>query len=242
MLKPLVLAAALLTQVAVPVGRGPGLPPMGPRVPADTAPSSDGIRVRGAGYAAAQATDAQVTLQVSSRNNAATLDAQTLQPIIDALVQAGADRSSISLPPYMVGRAHTNNASIAVRVHHPTQAMLQQGMLTIANAFAAHPDILLNSAQVRLTADGCAALRRRAEATAITHARANAAFVAQQLGEKIGAALEVDDFSGPNFGPESDVCSTSYAIGPYANQQMTQDDMLTVKVYSSVTVRFAIKH
>lgn len=230
----LLFAALVMAQIGVP-------PPMGPRVPPDTAVSTDGIRVRGAGYATAPATDAQVTLQVSSRNNAPTLDAQTLQPIIDALVKAGADRSSISLPPYMVGQAHTNNASIAVRVHHPTQAMLQQGMLTIASAFAAHPEFLLNAAQVQLTADGCTALRRSAEAMAIAHARSNAAFVAQQLGEKIGSALEVDDFSGPNFGPESDACSTTYTIAPYANQQMTQDDMLTVKVYSSVTVRFAIK-
>ncbi len=166
------------------------MPHLAPRVPmpAQAPPGpGDGITVTGSAYAAAQASQAQITLRISARNNAPTLTEQTLQPIADALVRAGADRSSVQLPPYLVGQARTNNAAITASVQHPTTAMLQQGMLTIANAFAANPDLILNGAEIRLLAGDCSALQRAAEANAIADARANAAFIAKQIEAKVGS-------------------------------------------------------
>lgn len=241
MLKPLILAAALLTQVAPaqPIGRGPGFPPMGP-TPVE--PSS-GIRVTGNGFASAPASQATVTLHVSTRNNALTLNAQTLQPIADALVKAGADRSTVTLPPYLVGQAHTNNAEITAVVHHPTPQMLQQGMLVIANAFASMPDVLLNAADVMLQADDCKTLQQNAEANAIANARSNAAFLAKQIDGKLGPVMSVDVVAGGMLGAEGS-CTFRYSIGPFGPSfpQSSPADMLTVKVYSTVTVHYAIKH
>jgi uncharacterized protein YggE len=217
MLKPLLVAAVVLAQVSA------APPPMsGPRVPMpnmEFGQRMDGITVTGNGYASAQATQADVMLHVSTRANALTLTRQTLQPIVDA---------------------HTNSATITAGVHHPTQAMLQQGMLALANTFASMPDILLNGAEIRLAAGNCVTLQHNAEASAISSARANAAFLAHQIGDKVGSVLAINA-GGMPMGSES-ACSFTYYIGPYgAPQQMSPADMLTVKVYSNVTMRFAIK-
>lgn len=233
LLGPLILAATILAQVGPP----PMGPPMPPMVPAQV--PADGISVNGTGYASAPATDAQVSLHVSARNNALTLNAQTLAPIVDALVRAGVDRSSIVLPPYLVGPAHTNNATITAAVHHPTLAMLQQGMASIAAAFAADPDVILNAADVRLSVDDCPALSRAAASNAITNARSNAALIAQQLRKHVGAVLAVDARGvSTNVRPG---CYTFYSIGPYGAQQPSLADLLTVKTGASVTMRFAIQ-
>lgn len=237
MFQAVILTAVVLAQVAgpMPVIRE------GPMIPAP-AGASDGITVSGAGYASTRATDARVTLHVSARNNALTLNAQTLQPIVDALVRAGADHSSVALPPYLVGQAHTNSAAVTADVHHPTPAMLQQGMLTLADAFAAMPDVLLNSAQVRLSANDCAALQRTAESKAIANARSNAAFLAKQIGARAGDVLAIQ-VSGMPAGAQG-ACTFMYSMGPFGSpfSQPSPDGMLTVKVYSSVTMRFAIRH
>jgi uncharacterized protein YggE len=217
--------------------------PMPPRVPLRNMAvpdRMDGITVAGSGYASAQAADATVTLHLSSRSNALTFDRQTLQPVVEALVKAGADASSVQLPPYLVGNAKTNNATITASVHHPTLQMLQQGMVTLANAFAGMPDVFLNNAEIRLSADNCTSLQRRAEANAIASARSNAAFVAQQIGGRVGDVLAVNAL-GAAMGNDN-ACSFAYSIGPWGSSfQQSPAEMLTVKIYSSVTMRFAIK-
>ncbi len=237
MYKSIFAAAAVLAQVSMPQ-------PMPVRMPAVLSAQqgvSDGITVTGTGYARAQASRAQVTLRISTRNNATSLSAQTLQPIVDALVRAGADRSSIIVPPYLLGQARTNNAAISATVLHPTLAMLQQGMLTIANAFASEPDLLLNSAEVVLSADGCAQLQRTAEAHAIANARSNAAFIAGTIGAHAGDVLAVEERSIP-IGSEG-ACTMTYSVTPYGGPYppMSPAEMLTVNVSSAVTMRIAIR-
>lgn len=241
MLRSLFLAAVLLAQGSAPPVPMPVV--RAPMIPAPASGLSDGITVTGSGSASAQAANAFVTLHVAARNNALTLTKETLQPVVDALTKAGADRATVALPAYMVGQAHTNIATITAQVHRPTQAMLQQGMVTLASTFASLPDILLSSADIRLTADNCLALQRSAEVNALTNARSNAAFLAQQLGVKLGQPDSVDARGGGAFGGDG-LCTFGYSIGPYGPSypQTGSDEMLTVKVYSNVTMRFAIKH
>lgn len=237
MLRPLLFATVLFAQAVMPplTARVPMSVPM--PMSAANGPA-DGISVMGTGSAEAQATDAQVTLRVMSRDNALTLNAQTLQPIVDALVRAGVVRSSISLPTYLVGQAHTNNAAIVASVHHPTLQMLQQGLTIVAGAFAATPDILLNAAEVRLSVDNCTALQHTAAANAIANARANASFVAKQIGRRVGAVLGVD-MRTPMDVPQA--CYSNYAVGPFGSPyQQSPADMLTVRTGASVTMRFAL--
>jgi uncharacterized protein YggE len=234
MLKPLLVAAVLLQvpprPLPLPIGSAPMIP--APRV------TQSGILVSGAGMVSVPATSADVTLHVSSRNNALTLNQQTLQPIVNALVSAGVARDAISIPPYMVGAVHTNMAEIVAHVDHPTEAMLRQGMLILANAFAATPDILLNDAFVTVHGDGCQALWQQAEARAIAQARQDAEFIAKQTGVHVGELLAAEEDTPP---PES--CARGFGIGPYGAPGMNYNfaDLLTIQVRSNVQMRFAIK-
>jgi hypothetical protein len=236
MYKPLILAAMLVAQAIPPMGTPA---PMMPMRPMPAMGLNDGITVSGNGYASAQATDATLMLHVSSRNNATSLDAQSLQPIVDALVRAGVDPASVQLPSYLVGNAHTNNATITASVHHPTLAMLQQGMVVLAGAFAAQPALLLNEAQVTLSVAGCSAVQRSALASAIANAKANAQFIAKTIGARVGPVLAVDERT-PGIGSQG-ACTYGYTIGPYGPPAPSAADMLTVKVYAGVGMRFAIE-
>lgn len=238
--RPLIAALVLLAQALPPMGPGLPMPPLrAPLMPPAAPAPADGITVGGSGYASAQATTAEITLRVSTRNGALTLDAQSLQPIVDALVRAGADRASVQIPPYLVGAAHTNNAAVTATVHHPTQMMLAQGMLTMAGTFASLRDIILNQADVRLSVDDCAALQRNAAARAMENARQNAQFMAKQIGKHAGRVLAIDGRGMP-IGAQG-ACSSTFGLGPYGPPAPQPADMLTVKVYGSVTMRFAIR-
>lgn len=241
MFKPLLLAGVLLAQALPPAVPMP-LPPMGTpsRFPRAAGPS-DGISVAGNGYASAAATKAVLVLHVSSRTNGLTLDAQTLAPVIDALVKAGVPRSDVSLPAYLVGQAHTNNVAITATVHNPSAAMLQSGMVTVANAFASLRDVLLNGAEIRVSTPHCAQLTHAAEAAALRNARDNAAFIATQLHVHLAHVLAVSAYGPPSVGPAA--CTTTSFIGPYgpAVPASSPAEMLEVKAYSNVSMRFAIR-
>ena len=228
----------LLAQIAAPVpGRIPmGLPPIAARPGA-----TDGITVSGNATVQAQAAHAIVTLHVMSRNNAMAITAASLQPVADALVRAGVERSSITMPLYLQGNARTNNAEVSGTVERPTQAMLQNGIAQLAGAFASMPDLILNAADIRLTADGCEQLEQKAEAAALHQARANADYIAKQLNVRVGAVQAVQ---ASGFAPDlSQSCVTQYGIGPFGAPYPMQSaqDYLTVRVFSSVSVRYAIR-
>lgn len=236
MYKPLLLASVLLAQALPPIGTPA---PMMPVRPASTTDISDGITVSGTGYATTQATQATLTLHISTRNGTMSLDSQTLEPIVDALVRAGVDRSSIQIPSYLVGNARTNNASVVASVQHPSLPMLQQGMVILASAFAAAPNLLLNNAEVRLSVDDCGAVHQEATANSIANARRTAEFIAKQIHAHVGDVLAVDDRTAP-LGLQG-ACSTMYSIGPYGPPAPQLADMLTVRTYANVSMRFAIR-
>lgn len=233
MYKALFAAVALLAQALPPISR-----PIGP-VPVIPRDVRSGIMVSGAAVISAPASSADVTLHVSTRNNALTLNQQTLQPIVDAIVHAGVPRDAISLPPYMVGAARTNMAQIVAHVDHPTEAMLRQGMLVLASAFAGTPDILLNDAFVMVHGNNCESLFRQAEARAIAQARQNAEFIAKQNGVHIGELLAAEEDT-----PAPTECSRGFGIGPYGTGAAGDNfsNLLTIQVQSNVQMRFAIKH
>ncbi len=202
--------------------------------------SSDGITVRGSGTANVQATTATLMLFVTTRNNGQNVTAAALSPIVDALVRAGVPHNDIALPMYLSPGAHTTNATITVTIHNPTVAMVQNGIASLPAASPLPPDLYLNSAQVRLTTDDCSNAIRQAQAAALREARENAQGIAQQIGKHVGAVLAVDTQNAP-YTPEGQ-CSSGYSLGPYQNMQFTSPaDYLRVRVYASVTMRFAIR-
>ncbi len=219
--------------------------PVPPAVPMPSSPRSDpqppdGITVRGSGTADVQATTATLSLFVGSHNNNANVNASSLAPIVDALVRAGVPRNNITLPIYMSPATHATGATITATVQHPTVAMIQNGIASLASTSPLAPDLWVNNAQVRLTADDCSEATQQAQAAALRQARANAQSIARQIGKRIGAVLAVDTQNAP-YNPEGQ-CSSGYSIGPYQNMQFTSpQDYLRVRVYASVTMRFAIR-
>jgi len=217
------------------------MPQMGaPAIPVRGAQPPDGITVRGSGSATARATSATLSLYVTARNNTLTITSASLTPLVNALVNAGIQRSDIVTPVYMTPEAHTNNATIAATVRQPTTAMLQNGIIQLSTAFTSMPNLLLNNVQVRLTLDGCDAVVRQAQSAALKQARANAEGVARQLGLHIGAVVAVDEQSGSL---DSDgKCVSAYSIGPYQNMPFNSpSDYLAVRVYANVSIRYAIR-
>lgn len=89
---------------------------------------NDGITVNASAGVQAPAISAMLTLHLSAPNNMMTVNATTLQPLVDALVRAGVDRQSIVLPIYLQGPVRANNVQITGKVLHPTAAMLKAGI------------------------------------------------------------------------------------------------------------------
>lgn len=233
----LILGALLLAQVPM---RPVGVPVMG-MPPPEQRGSQSGISVTGSAIVHAPASSVWITLHITSRNNAMTLTAASVQPIVDALVSAGIDRSSIVLPMYLQGPAHTNNVEIGGAVAHPSVELLKNGIVKMVAAFSNMPDVALNGAEVRLRADGCENFSRQAEAAALRQARANAGYIAQQLGVHLGAVQAVQSNAPASESGEG--CIAGYSFGPYGGsiQMSRTQNYLDVPVYSTVTARYAIK-
>lgn len=225
-----VLLLASLASPAIAQIRPPMLP---------APPDQGGITVSGTATERLPATSARVHLQLGTRNNALTLDAQALKPLIDALVQAGADRDSIVLPIQFQSPGRFNTAQISATVANPTVNAIQRGMTSVGSVIANMPGVLLSSAQVELRRTDCGEIESRARQSAIDRARAKALATAQQLGVHLGrvTAVRVNDQQTADGS-----CSSSYVIGPYMPQQMQNAaDYVTISVYSNVTITYAIR-
>ncbi|MFN2529507.1 MAG: SIMPL domain-containing protein [Candidatus Baltobacteraceae bacterium] len=208
-------------------------------------PRGGGITVNGSGQADGAADLAHVTLNISSRNNALTLNKRTLQPVVDALLRAHVEPSSIVEPIYLQGAASTNYATVGGTVNHPTVAMLQDGMQTLTSAFAAMPDVLVNQAAVGVTMTECAALRTKARRAALVQARRQALEIASASNVQLGKILSVQAY-GEGGGPMDlqfpNSCTSYYQIGPGNMPQfMSLADYLKVRVNSNVNVTYAIR-
>jgi uncharacterized protein YggE len=225
------LASILLAQI-------PGPPPMLPRQ--NVQASDSGLNVTGSGSVEAQADSVTLLLRINSRANAMSITAAALQPIEDALVRAGVDRNNITLPPYLQGSVRVNNAIISATVQHPTSDMVRNGIAQLGDAFGANADLLLNSVEVRAKADNCEALTRQAQGMALREARTNADYLAAQLHVHVGAVqyVQANGSVDPTYG-----CTNTYAIGSFGPAFPVSDPQkyLTVRVFSSVTVRYAIR-
>ena len=226
---------ALVVSASVPPQIPPG--PLGP-VSANGVP--DGITVRGSGNAQTPADEATLTLRLFSRPNSPAITEASLQPVVDALMKAGVAKEDITTPAYLTGSATTTNAAITAVVHHPTVAMIQNGVAALAGEFPPGSSVSLSGADVRLTAEDCSAARAQAQSAAIRAARANAESIARNLAVRVGQVLAVDYQSGPF--DQGGTCSYTYNLGPYQSSLFTTpEEYLRVRVTSSVTIRYAIK-
>lgn len=240
MKKALVLLALA---AALPVAAGAQIaPPI--RVAQPAAPANGhGITVNGSSNVRVAASSARITLDVASTTNKGTLTQQTLAPLVDALVKAGAERSSVQLPLAFSAGAYSNVATVTAVIANPSVETMRSGIATVGAAVAGMNDIRLNSARIELRNADCTQSLEKARANAIDAAHSKAALIAKQLGVALGGVVNVNAFDQGN--PDGS-CASQYFVGPMGAQfpqggDTTDADYVTVSVTSNVTITYAIK-
>jgi uncharacterized protein YggE len=197
-----------------------------------------GITVTGNAVAHVAATSARVTINLSTRNGAAAMTEQSIAPIVDALVKAGADPNSISLPLALKSLGGLNNASIGGTVAKPTKEIIENGVVTVGSAITNVPGLWLSSALIQLKRDDCSTAQDQARKNAIEDAHRKALATAKQLGVQLGpvVAARINEQS------QDDSCTTVYPLGGYGGPQMqSAQDYTTIDLTSYVTITYAIR-
>ena len=225
--------APLNAQLRPPVITGPG-----PGIRGAPPDQTQGITVSAGASVRVAATSARVLLMLSTRNNALTLDSQTVAPVIDALVQSGVDRSAIILPLQFQSPGKFNNAEISATMQNPTVEKVQHGIVTVLSTISTMPGVFLNNAQIDLKTEDCASFQDQARKMAIDEAHTKALATARQLGVHLGTlvAVRVNDQQS-----QDSSCTSSYPAGIYSSPLQTPQDYITINVYSYVTITYAIR-
>jgi uncharacterized protein YggE len=232
-------AVATILAVAIPANAQV----MAPRVPMPPPAAADphGITVSGVSSVSAPATSARVSLYLATRNGAMSLNAKSVQPIVDAMVKAGVDRNSIILPLNFLTDGGSNGATITGEVPHPTVAQLQSGVVTVGTAVNSVSGVVLNNANVQLTVSNCQPLLDRARSGAIARARAKADEIAKQLSVKVGSVIAVNANGEMPLTPDGS-CTGNMNFGPFGSPMFQETgDYLNVTVSSAVTITYAIR-
>ena len=182
------------------------------------------------------ATSARITLNLARADRSLSLDAQDLQPVVDALVKAGADPSSMQLPPNFGAPGKSNVASITATVAHPSAAMMQSGIVTVGTSVAATKNLVLNNAMVWVIAQQCADALDSVRGQALERARAKAESIAKDLGVHVGSVLNVQSVeqTWPDGSCQSQYMVNGFMGNPDAPQ--SPQDYVTVPVQSNVTI------
>ncbi|HEV7178780.1 MAG TPA: SIMPL domain-containing protein, partial [Candidatus Baltobacteraceae bacterium] len=221
---------------AMPSGAGP---PMRAQAPMGASPRSAGITVSATGTARVAATSARITLQLGSARNEPIYNAQTVAPIVDAMVKAGVDRNSVQLPLNFSAPGNANFAAISGVVPHPTLEMMREAVPAVGAAIVGVSGAVLQSTQVSLHADSCSAAQQSARRSAIVQAHSKAVEIAQEIGAKLGSVISLT--SNDQYGAESS-CTSAYTISPYGQSMIgTPNDYLSIPITSFITITYAIK-
>ncbi len=211
--------------------------------PAQTSANGHGITVNGTSVLRVPATSARISLQLTSIDNKTTLTQQDLQPLVDALVKAGAQRSSVQLPLAFTAGGFSNAATVTAVVQHPTVDTMRSGIASVGATIAGMKNVRLGSAQVQLKNDDCAQTLAKVRADAIASARSKASSIAKQLGVTLGGVVNVNAFDPGN--PDGS-CASQYWVGPMGaqfgrNAENDDSDYITVPISSNVTITYGIK-
>jgi len=204
-------------------------------------PAARGITVNGSAAASAPATSARITLYLVSRNNTVAYTTQAVQPVIDAMVKAGVDRNSITLPLNFSAPGNSSSATITGSVEHPTLAQLQNGIVTVGTAINGIPGAILQNVNVELTLGDCEPLVDKARSGAITRARAKADDIAKQLNVKLGSVQAVNAANELQLRADGS-CMTMLNFNPFQAPTFEQTgDYLNVTVSSAVTITYGMR-
>ncbi len=239
LLTALTLPGAALAQVmpaGAPINRGPMV-----QYPSNS--SFHGITVNGQATQKTAATSAKITLYLYSQQlqnqPVRPLDETRLAPLIDALVKGGVPREQISIPS-MFGPQPSGSVTVIATLAHPTPSQIQNGIGIVAAALSNMRGVMIGNAQVLLESSQCGAVGDAVRGEAIDNAHKKAASVAKQLGVHLGNVLNVN---ATDQGYQNGTCAWPYNMGPNNLPQITSpDDWVSIPVFSSVTITYAIKH
>ncbi len=209
---------------------------------AQAGPANRTITVNGSAESRVPATLARVTMGLSSTDHQPVFTAQNIRPIIDALIKAGADPSSVHVPLGLTSSGAWSAASISAAFSQPTAASVQGGIKSAATIVASMKDVTLTGVWLDLTASDCSAVLEGLRHDAVSQAHAKALSLASDLKVQLGAALTVASFD-QNAADGS--CSTEYAVGQYSGEgpkgPIAPTDYATVPVQSHLSVTYTIK-
>jgi uncharacterized protein YggE len=218
--------------------------------------SANGITVTGYGVASVEADSAFLELYFGgyyvpvpatddeavpgggvSYRSAIAISESDLQPVIDALVDAGAEREDIELLGGTYYDPYSNSGTLRVTMRNLDD--IDSLVEAAAEGAGEVQDIYLQGTYVSYTVEDCAALAQTALNEAVTDARERGAALAQALDVNLGEVVAAGDYGWSPFGGTP--CGTSYA-GPvpiggvaYAESQARQ-----VQFYATISVTFAL--
>lgn len=231
----LLLSAMPVAALAQPVPVNRGVMPVAGN------PHAQGITVNASSSSSIAATKARIQLSLTSATNTATLDKDSIQPLVDALIKAGADPASVDLPPGFSAGGNATSATLTVTVPHPTEAMMHEGIAAVGAAMMQLPKVRLSGANVMLSANDCSAAIDKARSGAIAAARSKARAIASDLGVGIGNVLSVTSNEGGNA---DGTCATQYYVGPGGTSfpaGSSNNSYVAIPVMSYINITFAIK-
>jgi uncharacterized protein YggE len=211
-------------------------------VDAQTVVAPAGITVSASGSAAATADSVQLVLRVAPRNGLASMSSDDVKALSDTFVRVGVDPATM-IDPFPASGPWTA-ASLSGTLIHASPQRLQSALDQISAVAKPLPSLVVQQLFATLTVDDCRAIYSGARHTAISQARAQALDVAGQSGVRLGRPVSItitpsNIGAPPNRTPNS--CTSTYIVGggnpPFSNLPQ----MFQIRVYSTVTITYAIQ-
>lgn len=217
--------------------------------------ASTGITVTGYGVASTEADSALLELYFGgydipvpvpgmegdapggiSFRSASAISEPDLQPVIDALVDAGVAREDIELIGGTYYDIYSSSATLRVTVRDINR--IDTLVQAATGAAVELQEIYLQGTYVSYTVEDCAALMQAALEEAAADGRERGAALAQALGLNLGAVIAAADYGWSPYGGTP--CGTGYA-GPYpvGGVAYAESQPRQVQVYSAISVTFA---
>ncbi|HET7813617.1 MAG TPA: SIMPL domain-containing protein [Candidatus Baltobacteraceae bacterium] len=201
-------------------------------------PLPDGVTVEGTSVVSAPASRVVLTMNVTARDRFSSIGTAELQPLIDALVQSGASRDDITLPPYLTDGTKLSSVPVTVTLHDPDAAAVARGAGIVAHFLFTTPTLWVATANVRTDASNCAALVRTAQQNAVAQARENAQRLATYAQAHLGEVAALD-----GTGASSNADTACVRDNPiwYPNGVMPLARYLNVELTNTVRIRYSAK-
>lgn len=172
-----------------------------------------------------------------SYRSASAISEADLQPVIDALVDAGVAREDIELLGGTYYDPYSSSATLRVTVRDLDDI---GGLVDAATDGAGQlQDIYLQGTYVSYTVEDCAALAQAALDEAVADARERGAALAQSLSIGLGDVVAAADYGWSPFGGTP--CGVDYAVPvPIGGIAYAENQAPQVDFYATISVTFAL--